>query len=94
MKEIVLKMIPATITTFAVIVGIILDQRGLRRLEVSINRLGFGTDGISSNLEATRDSMAANIADFRREFTQDFTLLAELDSDISERLARLEERSS
>jgi hypothetical protein len=75
MKEIWLAVIPATVPPLAVLVGILLNQSGINRLDGRINAL----EGRTSSLEA--------------RFHEDILVLVGRDTDKSERLARLEERT-
>jgi len=75
MRDILLATIPATIPTLAVLVGILLNQNGLNRLDGRINTL------------------ETSIASLRKQLHDDIVMLVGRDTDKSERLARLEERS-
>jgi len=86
MKEIWLAVIPATIPTLAVLVGILLNQTGISRLESRIDKIENRLDGRINNL-------AAEIVSLRKQFHDDIVMLIGPDTDKAELLARLEERS-
>jgi len=86
MRDILLATIPATIPTLAVLVGILLNQNGLNRLDGRITGLEAGLDGRINTLETS-------IASLRKQLHDDIVMLVGRDTDKSERLARLEERS-
>lgn len=90
MKEIWLEVIPATIPTFAVLAGILLNQTGLIRLE---NRLDGRIPCLEDRLDARINSLAAEIVALRKQLHDDIVMLIGRDTDKSERLARLEERN-
>jgi chaperonin cofactor prefoldin len=85
-KDIWLAIIPATIPTLAVLVGILLNQTGLARLE---NRLDARID----RLEARMDRLEARMDALGKEFHDAIVMLLGRDTEKSERLVRLEERS-
>lgn len=87
MKDILLATIPATIPTLAVLVGILLNQVGLNRLEARINAMG-------GELVALRKQLHDDTSALRKQLYDDIVLLVGRDPDKSERLARLEERSN
>ncbi len=97
MKEIWLAVIPATIPTLAVLVGILLNQTGLNRLEGKIGSLENRLEGRIGSLEVRLDgrinSLAGEIVALRKQLHDDIVMLVGRDTDKSERLARLEERS-
>ncbi len=82
MKDILLATIPATIPTLAVLVGILLNQNGMNRLDGRIN-----------GLEARINALDVRIASLSKQLHDDIVMLIGRDTDKAERLARLEERS-
>ncbi len=82
MKDILLATIPATIPTLAVLVGILLNQNGINRLDGRIN-----------GLEARINALDVRIASLSKQLHDDIVMLIGRDTDKAERLARLEERS-
>lgn len=86
MKEIWLAVIPATIPTLAVLVGILLNQTGLGRLESRMSAM-------ENRLDGRIDSLASEIVALRKQLHDDIVMLVGRNTDKSERLARLEERS-
>lgn len=101
MKEIWLAVIPATIPTLAVLIGILLNQTGLLRLEnrldARMSSLEGRLDGRISSLEARLDGrinvLAGEIVALRQQLHDDIVMLVGRDTDKSERLARLEEKN-
>jgi hypothetical protein len=85
-KDILLATIPATIPTLAVLVGILLNQSGLNRLE---GRIG----SLETRLDGRINALSAEIVSFRKQLHDDIVMLVGRDTEKSERLARLEERS-
>jgi hypothetical protein len=81
-KDILLATIPATIPTLAVLVGILLNQNGMNRLDGRIN-----------GLEARINALDVRIASLSKQLHDDIVMLIGRDTDKAERLARLEERS-
>jgi division protein CdvB (Snf7/Vps24/ESCRT-III family) len=86
MKEIWLAVIPATIPTLAVLVGILLNQNSANRLDAKIDRLEARLNDRIDHLEARIDTLSKQLNDA-------ILMLMGRDTDKSERLARLEERS-
>jgi hypothetical protein len=85
-KEILLATIPATIPTLAVLVGILLNQSGLNRLE---GRIG----SLETRLDGRINALSSEIVSLRKQLHDDIIMLVGRDTEKSERLARLEERS-
>jgi len=81
-KDILLATIPATIPTLAVLVGILLNQNGMNRLDGRIN-----------GLEARINALDVRIASLSKQLHDDIVMLIGRDTGKAERLARLEERS-
>jgi len=86
MNEVWLAVIPATIPTLAVLVGILLNQNGLNRLEARMTAM-------ENRLDRRIDALAAEIVALRKQLHDDIVMLIGRDTDKSERLARLEERN-
>jgi hypothetical protein len=86
MNEVWLAVIPATIPTLAVLVGILLNQNGLNRLESRMTAM-------ENRLARRIDTLAAEIVALRKQLHDDIVMLIGRDTDKSERLARLEERN-
>lgn len=86
MKEVWLAIIPATIPTLAVLVGILLNQTGISRLESRMSSM-------ETRLDGRINSLAGEIIALRKQLHDDIVMLVGRDTDKSERLARLEERS-
>ena len=107
-KDILLAAIPATIPTLAVLVGILLNQTGINRLGGKIgslenrlegkigsleNRLEGRIGSLEVRLDGRINSLADEIVSLRKQLHDDIVMLVGRDTDKSERLARLEERS-
>jgi len=86
MNEVWLAVIPATIPTLAVLVGILLNQNGLNRLEARMTAM-------ENRLDRRIDTLAAEIVALRKQLHDDIVMLIGRDTDKAERLARLEERN-
>jgi len=86
MNEVWLAVIPATIPTLAVLVGILLNQNGLNRLEARMTAMENRLDGRINTLEARIDAL-------NKQITDGLIMLIGRDTDKAERLARLEERN-
>jgi hypothetical protein len=85
MNEVWLAVIPATIPTLAVLVGILLNQNGLDGLESRMTAM-------ENRLDRRIDTLAAEIFALRKQLHDDIVMFIGRDTDKSERLARLEER--
>ena len=79
-------VLPATIPTLAVLVGILLNQNGLNRLDARITSLELRLDG-------RMNSLSVEIVALRKQLHDDIIMLVGRDTDKSERLARLEGRN-
>jgi hypothetical protein len=86
MKEVWLALIPAAIPTSAVLVGILLNQNGLSRLEAR-------TTAMENRLDRRIETLASETIALRKQLHEDIVMLSGRDTDKSERLARLEERN-
>jgi len=86
MNEVWLAVIPATIPTSAVLVGILLNQNGLSRLEACMSAMEI-------RLDRRIDTLATEIVALRKQLHDDIVMLIGRDTDKAERLARLEERN-
>jgi hypothetical protein len=86
MNEVWLAVIPATIPTLAVLVGILLNQNGLDGLESRMTAM-------ENRLDRRIDTLAAEIFALRKQLHDDIVMFIGRDTDKSERLARLEERN-
>jgi hypothetical protein len=86
MNEVWLAVIPATIPTLAVLVGILLNQNGLSRLEARMTAM-------ENRLDRRIDTLATEIVALRKQLHDDIVMLIGRDTDKAERLARLEERN-
>lgn len=104
MKDILLATIPATIPTLAVLVGILLNQSGINRLDSRISSLEHRLDGRISALENRMDgrinslegqfnSLEGRFDSLSKQLHDGIVMLIGRDTEKSERLARLEERS-
>jgi hypothetical protein len=104
MKEILLATIPATIPTLAVLVGILLNQSGITRLDSRITSLEARLDGrintLDGRISALESRVGGSITSLNSRFdalskqlNDGIVMLVGRDTDKSERLARLEERS-
>ncbi len=86
MKEIWLAIIPATVPTLAVLVGILLNQNG-------INRLDGRMSAMENRLDGRINALANEVIALRKQLHDDIVMLVGRDTDRFKRLARLEERS-
>ncbi len=82
MRDILLATIPATIPTMAVLVGILLNQNGINRLDARMNSF----DSPMNSFESRIDSLS-------KQLNEGIVMLMGRDTEKAERLARLEERS-
>jgi len=97
MKDIWLAIIPATIPTLAVLIGILLNQYGISRLDKRGDRIEDSIDRLEAKLEGRIVSLETKV-DTRvdalsRQINDGIVMLVGRDTDKVERLARLEERS-
>lgn len=81
MRDILLATIPATIPTLAVLVGILLSQNGINRLDARMNSF----DSRMNSFESRLDSLS-------KQLNEGIIMLMGRDTEKAERLARLEER--
>jgi hypothetical protein len=93
MKEIWLAIIPATVPTLAVLVGILLNQNGINRLDNRINSLEGRLDGRINSLEGRFNSLEGRFDALSKQLNDGIIMLIGRDTEKAERLARLEERS-
>lgn len=86
MNHIWLVVLPATIPTLAVLVGILLNQTGIGPFESRMSAM-------ENRLAGRIDKLAAKIVALRKQLHDDIVTLIVAIRTKSERLARLEERN-
>lgn len=86
MKEVWLAVIPASLPTLAVLVGILLNQRGLDRLEARIDRL-------EGRLDSRIERLEARVERLETRFNEAILMLVNITNELDKRISRLEEKS-
>jgi len=90
-KEIWLALIPATIPTLTVLVGILLNQTGLSKLE---SRLTARIDHLEARIDRIEATMNSRMDGLSKQLNEAVVTLMGRDTEKAERLAKLEERTS
>ncbi len=90
MKDILIATIPATIPTLTVLIALLVNQVSISRLASEIVDLRKQLNGEITGL---RKEHHDDITALRQQLHNDIVMLVGRDTDKSERLARLEERS-
>lgn len=86
MKEIWLAIIPATVPTLAVLVGILLNQNGINRLDGRIDRIEGRIDRLEAKVDTLVDALSKQLSDA-------ILILVNISNDLDKRLTRLEDKS-
>jgi hypothetical protein len=85
-KDILIASLPAVIPTLSVLVGILLNQTGMNRLDGRLT-------GIENRLDGRLTAVERSVDDLGKQLHSDIIMLVGRDTDKAERLARLEERT-
>jgi len=86
MKEIWLAIIPATVPTLAVLVGILLNQNGINRRDGCIDRIEWRIDRLEANVDTRIGALGKQLHDA-------ILMLVNISNELDKRLIRLEDKS-
>jgi len=97
MKEVILAALPAAIPTLTVLIALLINQVAINRLASEIvdlrkqSRDDFGV--LRSEINSEINSIRSDLNSLCKQLHDDIVMLIGRDTEKSERLARLEERS-
>ena len=94
MKELALALIPAALPTLMVLVGILLNQNAINRVDGRLaaidTRMTGMENGLRAEIAASQNSLRAEIAASRKQSHDDIVMLLGHDRDQDIRITRLE----